>query len=84
MCMLSHIQLFAIPHTECSPSGSSVHGTLQARILEWVTISFSRGIFLTQGLNPHLLHVLHGQADSLPLRHLGSPCIKACCYCCCC
>ena len=28
----------------------------QARILEWVAISFSRGIFLTQGSNPGLLH----------------------------
>ena len=28
---------------ECSPPGSSVHGILQARILEWVAISFSRG-----------------------------------------
>ena len=27
----------------CSPSGSSVHGILRARILEWVTISFFRG-----------------------------------------
>ena len=27
----------------CSPPGSSVHRILQARILEWVTISFSRG-----------------------------------------
>ena len=27
----------------CSPPGSSVHGTLWARILEWVAISFSRG-----------------------------------------
>ena len=26
-----------------SPPGSSVHGILQARILEWVTITFSRG-----------------------------------------
>ena len=26
----------------CSPSGSSVHGITQARILEWVAISFSR------------------------------------------
>ena len=30
------------PH-ECSPTGSSVHEILQARILEWVAISFSRG-----------------------------------------
>ena len=28
---------------ECSPPGSSVHGILQARILEWVAISFFRG-----------------------------------------
>ena len=27
----------------CSPQGSSVHGILQARILEWVAISFTRG-----------------------------------------
>ena len=28
---------------DCSPPGSSVHGILQARILEWVAMSFSRG-----------------------------------------
>ena len=28
---------------DCSPPGSSVHGIFQARILEWVTISFHRG-----------------------------------------
>ena len=28
---------------DCSPPGSSVHGVSQARILEWVAISFSRG-----------------------------------------
>ena len=28
---------------DCSLPGSSIHGILQARILEWVTISFSRG-----------------------------------------
>ena len=28
---------------------------------------------LTQGLYPRLLHLLHWQADSLPLCHLGSP-----------
>ena len=30
---------------DCSTPSSSVHGVLQARILEWVTISFSRGSF---------------------------------------
>ena len=28
---------------DCSPPASSVHGIFQARILEWVAISFSRG-----------------------------------------
>ena len=28
---------------DCSPPGFSIHGILQARILEWVAISFSRG-----------------------------------------
>ena len=28
---------------DCRPPGSSVHGICQARILEWVAISFSRG-----------------------------------------
>ena len=38
---LSHVQLFSI--MDCSPPGSPVHGILQARILEWVAISFSGG-----------------------------------------
>ena len=29
--------------TDCSPPGSSIHGILQARMLEWVAIPFSRG-----------------------------------------
>ena len=31
--------------TDCSPPGSSIHGVLQARILEWVSIPFCRGSF---------------------------------------
>ena len=30
-------------HMDCSLPGSSLHGILQARVLEWVAISFSRG-----------------------------------------
>ena len=30
---------------DCSSPDSSIHGILQATILEWVTISFSRGSF---------------------------------------
>ena len=47
------------------PPGSSVHGILQARALEWVSTPSSRGIIRTQGLNPCLLHLLHWQADTL-------------------
>ena len=32
----------------------TVRGILQARILEWVALTFSRGIFPTQGSNPDL------------------------------
>ena len=44
---------------ECSPLGSSVHGTLQVRILEWAVISSSRdlpnpGIELTSPASPAL------------------------------
>ena len=39
--LLSHVWL--CDFMDCSPPGFSVHGILQARILEWVTISFSRG-----------------------------------------
>ena len=74
VCVLSSsvAQSHLIPcnPVDCSPPGSSVHGILQGRILEWVSISFSQGIFLTQGLN---LCLLHWQADSLPLNHLESP-----------
>ena len=41
VCMLSGVWL--CNPMDCSPPGSSVHGISQARILEWVAISFSRG-----------------------------------------
>ena len=40
--LLSHVWLFATPWTVCGPLGSSVHGILQAKILEFA-ISFSKG-----------------------------------------
>ena len=41
--------------TLCHPIGYTVHGIIQARILECVTSLF-QGIFLSQGLSPGLLH----------------------------
>ena len=53
-----------------SPAGSSVHEIFQARILEWVAISFSRGSSQPRGQtrwSPAL------QADSLPTELQGKP-----------
>ena len=41
LCVRAHLIL--CDPMDCSPSGSFVHGILQARVLEWVAISFSRG-----------------------------------------
>ena len=57
----------------CSPPDSSVYEIFQARILEWVAISFSRGIFPIQGLNTRPLCLLHWQAGPLRLGPLGKP-----------
>ena len=64
--------------TLCDPMdsslpGSSVHGIFQATILEQVVIFLLQQIFPTQGSNLQHLHLLHWQADSLPLSHKGSP-----------
>ena len=52
-----------------SPSGSYVHGIFQARILEWVTIPFSRGSSQRRDRIHRLLHLLHWWADYIPLHH---------------
>ena len=51
---------------------SSVCRIIQARILEYNVISLLQGIFPIQGSNKHFLHLLHWQADCLPLSYLGS------------
>ena len=38
-----YIYMLVCNPMDCSLPGSSVHGILQARILEWVVISYSRG-----------------------------------------
>ena len=71
------IQLYICAKSLCNPvdyslPGSSVHGILQARILEWVVIPFGKGIFPIQGSNPCLLCLLHWQVGSLPLVPPGN------------
>ena len=55
--------------TDCGSPGSSDHGILQARILEWVAISSSRGSSWPRDQAQDSCHLLHWQADSLPLSH---------------
>ena len=43
VCTVAQSCLTLCDLMDCSPSGSPVHGIFQARILEWVVISFSRG-----------------------------------------
>ena len=50
----------------CSLPGSSVHGTLQARILEWVAMPSSRGSSYPRDLTC-VSCLLHQQAGSLPI-----------------
>ena len=58
--------------TDCSPPGSSVHGILQARILEGVPMPFSRGS--SRPRDPaHVSYVSCTAGISLPPSPWGSP-----------
>ena len=66
---------------DCNLPGSSSHGIFQARVLEWVTISFSRGsspprdrTWVSSSLtrDQTQAHCI-GSAESQPLDHQGSP-----------
>ena len=61
-------------HMDCSLPGSSIHGIFQARVLEWIAISFSSGSSQPRGSNiagslglPHCREMLYC------LSHQGSP-----------
>ena len=54
---------------DCSLPGSSVHGTLQARVLKWVAIPFP-GNLPNPGIEPRSPAL---QADSLPSELSGKP-----------
>ena len=57
----------------CSLPGSSVHGVLQARILEWVAISFSRGPYWPRDQTQMSCigrQILYGRATGVLGTHL--------------
>ena len=58
---------------DCSPPGSSVPVILQARILEWVVIPFSKGASLPQDWN--WVSCTAGRFF-YRLSHQGSPCLE--------
>ena len=55
LCFVTQLCPILWDPMDCSPSGLSVHGIFQARILEGVAIPSSRG---SSGINPWLLHLL--------------------------
>ena len=74
-CM--HVQTLQSGPVLCDPmdsnmSGSSVHGILQARILEWVAMHSSRGSSQTRDGTP----VSYVAGRFLLLSHLGSPMMR--------
>ena len=70
VCKLSHVQLFVTPWTVAHQAHLSMRLSSQEY---WSGLPFSPpGNFLNPSIKPCLLHLLHWQADSLPLSHLGS------------
>ena len=51
-CLVSKSSWTLFNPTDYSTPGTSVHGILQARILEWVAISFSKGGLPDPGIDP--------------------------------
>ena len=59
-CVHAQLRLTPCDPMDCSLPGSSVHGILQARILEWVDMPSSRGLSGPEDqTHPCLLHLLH-------------------------
>ena len=75
--VLNHLCLTLCCPMDCSALGSSVHGILQARILEWVAVPSFRGFpqdLPDLGIEPmSLTSNLHWQAGYLPLAPPGKP-----------
>ena len=70
MCLVTQLCLTLCSPMDCSLPGSSVHGILQARILEWVAISSSKGSSQPRD-QAQVSHVAGG--FFYHLSHQGSP-----------
>ena len=69
-CMLSPVRLFVTPWTVAHQVLQSM-GCSGQEYLSGLPFPL-QGIFLSQGLNLHLSHLLHWRVDSLPPHHVGS------------
>ena len=69
---LSHLHACSVVKSclTCSPPGSSIHGIFQARILEWVTISYSRNNKSSLILHPGIKPVCKKRILESQLKHL--------------
>ena len=67
-----HAKSLQLCPMDCSLPGSTVHGILQARILEWVATPSSMGSSQPKDQTCVSSVYMHWQGDSLPLVHLGS------------
>ena len=72
VCLVVQLCPLLCDPMDCSPPGSSVHGILQARILEWRSHPLLQGIFLTRDWtrSPTLL------ADSFPSKSPRKPILR--------
>ena len=72
LCLVAQSCLTLWSPMDCSLTGSSSHGIFQARILELVAISYSRGSSRPRDWT-HVSCLLHWHADSLPLAPPRKP-----------
>ena len=90
MIMLSRFSLTLCNSRDCSPPGSSVRGILQARILEWVDVSASRGysqprdqicFSFVSCIGRWVLYHLRKPEICWSIKYLGWS-LKSCCFFC--
>ena len=72
-CLVAKLWPTVLQPCWLQPARLSVHGISQARIQEWVAISFSRGSSWPRDRTPSLLP---WQVDSLPLSHQEAPSVS--------
>ena len=74
VCMVSHFSCVRLcDPMNCGPPGSSVHGILLVRILEWIAVPSSKEISRLRDRTSISFVYLHWQVGSLPLAAPGKP-----------